>query len=469
MIVQNGGMCMRVRRSALVTAFTTLLVVPPPVQAAVQLTPVVSGLSSPVFLTNAGDNTNRIFIIEQGGIIKVLQPNASTPSVFLDIHLKVLSGGERGLLGLAFHPQYALNRRFFVYYTRSGDGACVIAEYNASSANGNVADPTEMAILTIPHPTNANHNGGMLAFGRDGYLYAGVGDGGGSNDPPNNAQNIEELLGKILRINVDVPAGGNRYSSPADNPYVGGPGRDEIFAIGMRNPWRFSFDRLTDQQWVADVGQGSREEVDTPIMNGGNYGWRVMEGTICNPGVTDSCVPSSYIPPIFDYTHTNGRCSITGGYVYRGAQDTFTSGTYVYADYCSGEVFTWNGTAQVTVLDTALNISSFGEDEAGELYVVALGGSVSKITATTPCSYAISPTNASFQRTGGTATVTVTAAQGCAWTAVSNASWITITGGASGSGNGTVSYSVGPYGGPPKKRVGGMTIAGTAFTINQTK
>ena len=226
----------------------------------------------------------------------------------------------------------------------------------------------------------------MIAFGPDGYLYAGVGDGGGGNDPPNNAQNINTLLGKILRIDVDLPDPPALYSSPPSNPFVGVAGLDEIFSIGWRNPWRFSFDRDTGQLWVADVGQGAREEVDTPILNGGNYGWRVFEGNVCNTahGLDQSlCVPSNFLFPIFDYTHSGGRCSITGGYVYRGTQNALPLGTYVYGDYCTGEIFSWNGTAQTVQLDTTMNISSFGEDEQGELYVVNLGGTVSKIVSTT--------------------------------------------------------------------------------------
>ena len=313
------------------------------------------------------------------------------PHTFLDIHTRVLVGGERGLLGLAFHPQYGSNGRFFVFYTRTGDGALVIAEYHVSP-NPDVASATETVLLTIPHPTNSNHNGGMLAFGFDNYLYVGVGDGGSANDPPNNAQNTSVLLGKILRINVDQPdpIAGTPYSSPPDNPFVNRAGRDEIYAFGMRNPWRFSFDRLTGQQWVGDVGQGAREEVDTPIVKGGNYGWRVYEGFLCTNNDPSLCTPSNYLSPIFDYQHVNGRCSMTGGYIYRGSQDLLSSGTYVYGDYCSGEIFTWNG-AQSLLLDTAMRISSFGEDEQGELYVVDLNGSVSRIAS--DCSYSISPTS----------------------------------------------------------------------------
>ena len=345
----------------------TLLGLSSPVIAAIQLVPVVSsGISSPTFVGNAGDGSNRLFIPERAGIVRVLQPGSSTPTVFLDIRTRIVSGGEQGLLGLAFHPLYESNGRFFVYYTRVGDGTLVTAEYQVSTGNRDIADPTEKVLLTIPHPTFTNHNGGMLAFGPDGFLYIGVGDGGSGNDPPNNAQNVDVLLGKILRIDInspDVP-----YVSPSTNPFFGAtPGRDEIFALGLRNPWRFSFDRITGQQWVADVGQGLFEEVDTPIVNGGNYGWRVYEGFACTNNDPALCNPSNYILPIFDYTHSNGRCSITGGYVYRGSAGAVPSGTYVYGDFCSGEIFAWDGTTQTVLLDTALNISSFGEDEQGEL------------------------------------------------------------------------------------------------------
>jgi Glucose / Sorbosone dehydrogenase/Putative binding domain, N-terminal len=460
----------RVRLLALVAL--ALVFFPVPLLAAIQLIPLVSsGLSSPIFVGHAADGSGRLFIVEQGGIIRVLQPGASTPTVFLDIHTKVVAGGEQGLLGLAFHPQYATTGRFFVDYTRAGDGTLVIAEYHVS-ADANVASPTERVLLTIPHPTNTNHNGGMLAFGPDGFLYIGVGDGGSANDPPNNAQNTDVLLGKILRIDIDPPVGsGLPYVSPPDNPFFGATtGRDEIFAFGFRNPWRFSFDRATGQQWVGDVGQGAREEVDTPIVKGGNYGWRVFEGFACtniDPGL---CTPASYRFPIFDYAHAGGRCSITGGYVYRGSQGALPPGTYVYGDYCTGEILAWDGSTQSVLLDTAMNISSFGEDQAGELYVVNLGGTVSRIASSPSCTYAISPTSQSVGAAGGTGTVAVTAGAGCAWTAVSNVSnpsWIQVTSGSSGSGNGSVTYSVAANtSGSP--RTGTMTIAGKTFTVNQS-
>jgi len=439
--------------------------------AAIQLVPVVSsGLASPVFVGHAGDGSQRLFIVEQGGVVKVLQSGATVATPFLDVSAKVVAGGERGLLGLAFHPQYGGNGRFFVYYTRAADGAIVVAEYHVS-ANRDVADPAERVLLVIPHPVNTNHNGGMLAFGPDGYLYIGVGDGGSGNDPPNNAQNVNVLLGKILRIDVDHAdaTAGTPYAAPAGNPFVGTTGADEIFAYGWRNPWRFSFDRATGAQWVADVGQGAREEVDTPVIAGGNYGWRVYEGSACTGNDPALCSPASYRFPVFDYEHTNGRCSITGGYVYRGAQNALPAGTYVYADYCTGEIFSWDGATQRLLLDTTQNVSSFGEDEQGEIYVVNLGGSVSRIASSAPCTYAVAPSRVNFAGAGGTGTVTITTGGGCAWTVASNASWITLSGPTTGSGNGVATYVVAPYGGPAKNRTGSVTAAGQAFMIRQTK
>jgi glucose/arabinose dehydrogenase len=463
MLVKEKTM-MRLRTPA---ALATLLLALTPLRLdAIQLEPVVTtGLASPLFVGHAGDGSNRLFIVEQGGVVRVLQPEASIPTVFLDIQTKVAVDFEQGLLGLAFHPQYASNGRFFVFYTRAGDGTLVIAEYRVS-ADPNVADPMETVILTIPHPTFTNHNGGMLAFGSDGYLYIGVGDGGSGDDPPNNAQNVDVLLGKILRIDIDAP--GVLYASPPTNPFFGAtPGRDEIFAYGLRNPWRFSFDRVTHQQWVADVGQAAREEVDTPIVGGGNYGWRVFEGSSCtnlDPALCDS--PQNYIFPLFEYDHSTGRCSITGGYVYRGSQGALPVGTYVYGDFCTGEILGWNGSSQSLLLHESINITSFGEDEVGELYVVGRGGTVHRIVA---CTYSVSPTRIEFGSEGGTGSVIVTAGTACPWTAQSNASWITITGGASGSGDGTVTYSVAPYTGRPRKRTGTMTIAGQTVTVRQSR
>lgn len=349
-----------------------------------QLVPVATGLSSPLYATHARDLSNRLFIVEQGGRILVLRPQAPTPTVFLDISPRVLSGGERGLLGLAFHPDYAVNRRFFVNYTRQPDGATVVAEYRASAGNPDIADAGEIVLLVIAQPF-ANHNGGMIEFGPDRLLYVGMGDGGSANDPGDRAQNVDELLGKILRINVDVANLPALYSSPFDNPFFGAtPGRDEIFALGFRNPFRFSFDRETGALIVGDVGQDQREEIDIVTL-GGNYGWRVFEGTRCTGLGPASCTSPGFIGPIAEYDHGGGRCSITGGYVYRGTRDTFPRGTYVYGDFCSGEILRLfpvaTGGLQALLLDTELSISSFGEDEAGEIYVVGLGGTVHRIAA----------------------------------------------------------------------------------------
>ncbi|HWO01767.1 MAG TPA: PQQ-dependent sugar dehydrogenase, partial [Blastocatellia bacterium] len=349
----------------------------------VVLEPVLAGLSSPVYVTNAHDGSKRLFIVEQSGRIKVLQPGASTPTVFLDIRSRIVSGGEQGLLGLAFHPQFSTNRRFFVDYTRQPDGATVIAEYSASPSDSNVASNSETVLLVIPQPF-ANHNGGMVEFGPDQFLYIGMGDGGSANDPGNRAQNTNELLGKILRIDVDHADGSVPYSSPSDNPFFGAtPGRDEIYAYGMRNPWRFSFDRATGQLYVGDVGQGNWEEVDI-VTQGGNYGWRVTEGNHCNPSFNGGACTPIGIPPVAEYGHSGGRCSITGGYVYRGSQSSLPVGAYLYADYCTGELFILNGGTASLLLDTSMNISSFGEDEAGEIYVVGLEGTINRITNPNP-------------------------------------------------------------------------------------
>jgi glucose/arabinose dehydrogenase len=344
----------------------------------IELETVAAGLSSPLYVTSARDGSHRLFIVEQPGRIKLLADGNATPTIFLDITSRVLSGGERGLLGLAFHPQFETNRRFFVNYTRRGDGATVIAEYRASASNPNTADTSETVLLTVAQPF-ANHNGGMIEFGPDGLLYIGMGDGGSGNDPGNRAQNINELLGKMLRIDVNNSNGGQPYAAPSDNPFFGStPGRDEIYATGLRNPFRFAFDRVTGQLWAADVGQGQREEIDI-ITLGGNYGWRVFEGTRCSGNDPQLCGALSTIAPLAEYTHTNGRCSITGGYVYRGAKSSLPLGSYVYGDFCTGEIFLFNNGAQALILNTNLSISSFGEDEAGEIYVVDLSGAVYRI------------------------------------------------------------------------------------------
>ena len=349
---------------------------------AIRTIPYLSGLSLPVQVVNAKDGTNRIFVVQQRGLIKVAQPGSTTTTDFLStVGISSSSGDERGLLGLAFHPQFATNRRFFVYYTRQSDGAIEIAEYQTFAGNPNQSDPsTAKPIITIPHPTFSNHNGGTVAFGPDGFLYFATGDGGSGNDPNANAQNINAMLGKIHRIDINVPAGQTPpYNIPATNPYAGSiPGRDEIYAIGMRNPYRFSFDRGgTNQLWVGDVGQDAIEEVDI-ITLGANYGWRVYEANQCTGLDPTLCTPANYTMPIYSYPQTGSRCSVTGGNVYRGTQNTFVGGTYVYADYCTGEIFI-NSANMIALLDTPRLTSSFGEDEAGELFMTGLGGTLEKL------------------------------------------------------------------------------------------
>jgi glucose/arabinose dehydrogenase len=458
-------------RSALAAALVAILAALAAVStaaAAIRLEPVLAGLDDPLYVTSARDGSNRLFIVERAGIIKVLQPGASTPTIFLDISERVrTSGSEQGLLGLAFHPQYASNGRFFVHYSPEGPNATVVAEYRVSAGNPNVADTAETVILAMPQPFT-NHNGGMVEFGPDGFLYIAKGDGGSANDPGNRAQNVDELLGKILRIDVDHPSGGNAYSSPSGNPFLGAtPGRDEIYALGLRNPWRFSFDRLTGALHVGDVGQGAREEINI-VTAGGNYGWRVWEGTHCTGNGPAPCTNSGYVFPIAEYEHSGGRCSVTGGYVYRGTRGSLPAGAYVYADYCSGEMFQWLDGDATDLLDTGHNIASFGEDEAGEIYVVALGGTVYRIASDTTCAYTLSSTSRSVPVQGIQGLgVHVGAPDGCDWTAVSNDAWITITSGQSGSGDGEVVLSVAPNAQSESTRVGTVSIAGRTFTITE--
>jgi glucose/arabinose dehydrogenase len=339
---------------------------------------VTSGVRQPLLVTHAGDGSGRLFVIEQPGLIRVIQDGALRPEPFLNITARVQSGGERGLLGLAFHPAYRSNGRYYVNYTRVPDGGTIVAEYTVSQ-NPNVSQQRERVLLFVPQPY-PNHNGGMIAFGPDGFLYVGLGDGGSAGDPQNRAQNPGELLGKMLRIDVNRSDRGLPYAIPADNPHAAGGGRPEIFASGLRNPWRFSFDRRTGELWAADVGQHSWEEIDI-VRRGGNYGWRIMEGNHCfNP--PQGCPTAGLVPPVAEYaTGKDGRCSITGGYVYRGARIPSLVGTYVYGDYCSGEIFGLSGGRAQLLVSSRLRITSFGEDEAGELYVAGHNGTIHRLVA----------------------------------------------------------------------------------------
>ena len=353
----------------------------------IKLLPVVSrgilsmlsfspSLKSPVFLTHAGDQSERMFIVEQPGTIRILERGRLLEAPFLDIKDRVIFRGEQGLLGMAFHPEYRRNGRFFVNYTRKDDGATVIAEYRRSDQVDH-AGHEERVLVLIPQPY-PNHKGGMIAFGPDGYLYIGMGDGGSGGDPQNRAQNKDELLGKLLRIDVNsrVP-----YGIPGDNPYVRGEERPEVFAKGLRNPWRFSFDRETGDLWLADVGEDRWEEVNV-VRKGGNYGWRVMEGFHCYD-LQDPCRKENFIPPVLEYDHQGGRCSIIGGYVYRGRAIPALVGVYLYGDYCSGEIFAARtakggrvGDEPWLLVKAKVRISSFGEDDTGEIYVLDHKGAV---------------------------------------------------------------------------------------------
>lgn len=354
-----------------------------PTSTALKLQTIASNLTSPVFLTAPRGDTNRLFVVEQRGTIKVLdRATGNMLSTFLTV-TGIASGEEQGLLGLAFDPNYTANGRFYTQYTDT-NGAIIIARFLASPTDSNVAAPGSQVILvTIPHPTFANHNGGMLAFGPDGCLYAAVGDGGGSGDPNDNAQNLASRLGKILRID---PTTGTACTSGTINPFVLSGGNQLIWSYGLRNPWRFSFDG--DDLYIGDVGQAAREEIDVSqgpnAGRGLNYGWRLMEGSLCfNP--TTNCNNGALTLPILEYTHDNGACSVTDGYVYRGQTAPAIQGTYFYADFCAGFVRSFrfhNGSALERTewpLLAAPSITSFGQDGLGELYIATNGGTVSRI------------------------------------------------------------------------------------------
>jgi glucose/arabinose dehydrogenase len=344
----------------------------------VQLRRVAAGLGQITGITNAGDA--RLFVTVQNGRVFILNGSIVAPTPFLDVSAKVSCCGERGLLSVAFHPDYSQNRFFFVNYTDTA-GDTVIARYQTLALDPNRADPASgVTLRTIAQPF-PNHNGGQLQFGPDGTLYIGMGDGGSGNDPMCNAQRDESLLGKMLRIDVDQNVNSPPfYGIPADNPFATpGGALDEIWAKGLRNPWRFSFDRVTGDLWIGDVGQNDREEIDfqpRASAGGENYGWKMTEGTRCADGGTSGCpagVPACNAPglvaPKYQYSHAEG-CSVTGGYVYRGTLVPALAGRYVYGDYCSGRLW-----ADGDRLDpVAPQLSTFGEDASGEVYLGTLGG-----------------------------------------------------------------------------------------------
>ncbi|MGQ0572471.1 MAG: PQQ-dependent sugar dehydrogenase [Armatimonadota bacterium] len=345
-----------------------------------QLQQMATDLSDPVFVTHAGDRSGRLFVVEQPGVVRIIRDGRLLSAPFLDIRRRVTSGGEMGLLSVAFHPRYASNGRFFANYTSETGGLkTVIAEYHVSPGNADVAGATERVLLEIAQPFQ-NHNGGLNLFGPDGMLYIGMGDGGSAGDPFNNGQRMEALLGKLLRIDVD---GGSPYRVPPDNPFVGRAGaRPEIWALGLRNPWRFSFDRAIGRLFLADVGQNAWEEIDL-IERGGNYGWNIMEGAHCFRPAT-GCNTAGLRLPIAEYGRSGG-CSVTGGYVYRGSRLPDLAGRYLFGDYCSGRLWSLHETSSgrwtmTQLMDTGLRISSFGEDQNGEVYLVDHSGGIHLLT-----------------------------------------------------------------------------------------
>jgi len=360
----------------------------------IELQKVASNLDQPVAVMSAGDGTGRLFVVEQTGRIRIVEDGNVRSRPFLDLHDKVSCCGERGLLGLAFEPGFGADAtHFFVDYTDT-KGNTAVASIAVSESNPNVADPASLAVILHVEQPFANHNGGGLAFGPDGDLYVALGDGGSGGDPFGNGQNTKTLLGKLLRLDVmgGAPDAPPAYTIPDDNPFaVGADDKAEIWAYGLRNPWRFSFDRETGDLWIGDVGQGEWEEIDVGRAAEGrgrdaNYGWNVMEGRHCF--ASDPCDQNQLVLPIAEYDHSTGDCAVIGGYVYRGAAYPSLTGGYLFGDECSGRIraIAADGPDEqdpTILLDSNLSISSFGEDDDGELYVTDLGsGGLYKVTAT---------------------------------------------------------------------------------------
>jgi glucose/arabinose dehydrogenase len=374
--------------SALPAANADTVVAAAPSSAHIKLSLAISGLSKPVFATTAPDGRGRVFIVEQTGRIRILKNGHLLATPFLDLSSSVTKGGEQGLLGLAFHPNFKSNRKLYVNFTDLA-GDTVIREYRASATNPNVVSTSSKRLIMHIDQPYANHNGGGIGFGPDGYLYIGMGDGGGAGDPGNRARSLASLLGKMLRIDVNGTSGSRNYRIPASNPFVGRSGLDQIWQYGLRNPWRWSFDRATGALWIGDVGQDNWEEIDrapntaSGAGRGVNWGWDILEGRHCYPSGS-SCSTSGRTMPLAEYSHSGERCAVTGGYVYRGSRIPALVGGYVFADYCSGEIWVVaaNAGAPATptlLLNTGLLISSFGESVTHELLVADLHGRLYRI------------------------------------------------------------------------------------------
>jgi glucose/arabinose dehydrogenase len=357
----------------------------------ISLQQVVGGLASPIDVESAPGDP-RLFVVGQRGVISVVY-GGRVVGTFLDVSSRISCCGERGLLGLAFHPKYVSNGKFYVRYTDKS-GNLRVSEFKVSADPGKADASSERILITIAHPKFANHNGGRIAFGPDGYLYIGTGDGGSGGDPSNNGQNLGTLLGKLLRIDVDSAADGKPYAIPASNPFVGQAGkRAEIFAFGLRNPYRFGFDRQTGDLWIADVGQNLWEEVDRAFASAGggsgaDFGWSVMEGNHCYKP-SSGCKTAGLTLPLLEYAHGTGDaigCSIIGGFVYRGSAYPSLVGRYFFGDYCTGRI--WDvaadakpGASPQELLKSGLRIVGWGEGSDGEMYLVALGGGLYRLTA----------------------------------------------------------------------------------------
>lgn len=356
---------------------------PPPVTT-LKLQRVISGLNLPLLLLSPPADTSRLFVVQQSGAIRVIKSGSLLTPPFLDVSSLISTGFEQGLLGMAFDPNYASNGRFYISYTNTA-GDSRIARYHVSGNPDLAAPAADEIILSVDQPEE-NHNGGMIAFGPDGMLWIALGDGGGGGDPYDNGQSRDDLLGSLLRIDVSAGSG---YAIPSGNPYTMAPDRPELWNIGLRNPWRFSFDRSSGDLWIGDVGQSDREEIDVALAANGrspgaNYGWPIREGTICLPPAT-SCASAGFTVPVLEYDHGLG-CSVAGGYVYRGTLLTGIQGTYFYGDYCGQWVrsFRLVGGAvteehEWPLLSPGSQVMSFGEDARGELYVLGRAGTVDRI------------------------------------------------------------------------------------------
>jgi glucose/arabinose dehydrogenase len=341
----------------------------------------IGSFDSPVYVAQPPRSRNLLFVVEQPGSIRVLRDGKQLKRPFLNIRNRVLSGGEQGLLSVAFDPRYARNRRLFVYYVDNA-GDIRVDSLRTKRHDPTRADPASRhKLIGIPHPVNENHNGGQLQFGPDGLLYLGTGDGGSSGDPHENAQNPDQLLGKLLRIDPNRKHG---YSIPRSNPFASGPGRDELYAMGLRNPYRFSFDRATTDLWIGDVGQDKWEEIDHESLanaRGANFGWDLFEGT--HPFEGNPSAPPNYRPPVFEYSSAGADCTVIGGYVSRDPSVPKLRGRYLYADFCGGAIRSFDpGNPGASDAPTGLHVdsaSSFGEDNHGSIYVTSLSGPVYRI------------------------------------------------------------------------------------------